>query len=402
MNITPDEIMDFIFGKSIQIALLIVLALPYGALAQQHVPTTCEAKAPTLFNGDSDTKFTVTGTVVSFTISAKNPLFDALVGIYGNEERRVIYNKWGCTEELFISAKTGEVVKRIDIVRGLPTACVANVGPILQRGDDSGIKGSVAGTAVSFTGSTENHSLESFFDAFSRDTTRGSVEALRETFKKGGCTEVLFISAETGETVKRIDLGSADSQVAKPAGPGVQGPFGFERGMTRAQVIALVGKDAVDSKDSQGDSLWLYTAPKPHPAFDSYLLSISPEHGLLRIVGSGKTIEVGDAGSDLKEAFDTIVKAVAQKYGKPTDTHDFCTGGAECDSERFWMMSLQDKNRVLSTVWVLDANPVNEVKAISVQAKALSINKGYVVYACEFEGWSQYVDEKRAKQNANF
>jgi hypothetical protein len=111
---------------------------------------------------------------------------------------------------------------------------------------------------------------------------------------------------------------------------------------------------------------------------------------------------VGDAGSDLKEAFDTIVKAVAQKYGKPTDTHDFCTGGAECDSERFWMMSLQDKNRVLSTVWILDANPVNEVTAISVEAKALSINKGYVVYDCEFEGWSQYVDEKRAKQNANF
>ncbi|MGD0124518.1 MAG: hypothetical protein ABSF46_04100 [Terriglobia bacterium] len=172
------------------------------------------------------------------------------------------------------------------------------------------------------------------------------------------------------------------------------GPFGFEKGMTRAQIVELVGKDAIHTDPSRDDVLWLNTAPKSHPAFASYILIISPENGLLKVVGVGKTIDVGDDGSDLREAFEETVTGVAQEYGMPKDSFDFCAGGTECDSARFWMTSLLNKNRTLSDVWDLASNPLNHVTGIEVEAKALKTNRGYVRYVCEFEGFSQYVEEK--------
>ena len=172
------------------------------------------------------------------------------------------------------------------------------------------------------------------------------------------------------------------------------GPFGFEKGMTRAQIVELVGKDALHTDHSRDDVLWLNTAPDSQPAFDGYILIISPENGLLKVVGVGKTIEVGDDGSDLKRAFDEIVKGVTQKYGMPKDRFDFCNGESDCGSVRFWMMSLMNKNRTLADVWDFTSNSLNHVTGIEVQAKALQTNRGYVRYVCEFEGFSQYIEEK--------
>jgi len=172
------------------------------------------------------------------------------------------------------------------------------------------------------------------------------------------------------------------------------GPFGFEKGMTRAQIVELMGKDAIHTDHSRDDVLWLNTAPKSHPAFAGYILIISPENGLLKVVGVGKTIAVNDEGSDLKQAFDEIVKGVTQKYGMPKNRFDFCNGGTECDSPRFWVASLLNRNRKLADVWDLASNPLDHVTGIEVEAKALKADRGYVRYVCEFQGFSQYVEEK--------
>ena len=182
---------------------------------------------------------------------------------------------------------------------------------------------------------------------------------------------------------------------------GMSGPFGFDKGMTRAQVISLVGEGAVDTVHSRGDLVWLNNAPKPHPAFDSYLLFFSPGHGLVKVMGSGRTLDVEDDGLSLREAFDEIVKAVEQEYGEPEKTNDFCTGWVECDSEQFWMMGLLHKNRVLSASWSMEVSTVRQVKYISVQANALKLDKGYLTFACEFEGWSQYLSERKTAGNSS-
>jgi hypothetical protein len=58
------------------------------------------------------------------------------------------------------------------------------------------------------------------------------------------------------------------------------------------------------------------------------------------------------------------------------------------------MMTLLNKDRTLADVWDLAGNPLNHVTGIEVEAKALKSNRGYVRYVCEFEGFSQYIEEK--------
>jgi hypothetical protein len=65
------------------------------------------------------------------------------------------------------------------------------------------------------------------------------------------------------------------------------GPFGLERGMSKDQVIRLVGLNNVadryaGGKYSGSDLLILSSVPKPHGAFVTYALTISPKDGLLR------------------------------------------------------------------------------------------------------------------------
>ena len=138
-----------------------------------------------------------------------------------------------------------------------------------------------------------------------------------------------------------------------------QGPFGFERGMTREQIVKIVGKDAVmhDPKDA-AYLLVLTTAPKPHSAFEKYILFISPAAGLLKVNAVGKTIECNAYGTDLKTSFNDVVSGVSKKYREPKilDAHT---------TELFkepdqWMMALYDKDRVLEAFWDFDT-PMNKI-----------------------------------------
>jgi hypothetical protein len=180
-----------------------------------------------------------------------------------------------------------------------------------------------------------------------------------------------------------------------------QGPFGFEKGMTREQIVQIVGKVAVvhDANDAPY-LLVLNTAPKPHSAFDQYILVISPKAGLLKVSAVGKTIECDSYGTDLKNAFEGVVSGISKKYGLPKDTLD----GSTTDlfhEPKDWMIGLRHKDRVLEDFWKFE-QPINNIRIILVEAQALTTEKGYVRVAAEFTGFSEFVDEMKAKQDENF
>jgi hypothetical protein len=104
-------------------------------------------------------------------------------------------------------------------------------------------------------------------------------------------TATLVRAAHAEEARDETPLASAhDSPKVPPtaATPANSGPFGFEHGMTREQVVTLVGRDAVKHfKGDLDDIVTLVTAPKPHPDFEEYMLMISPERGLVKILVSG-------------------------------------------------------------------------------------------------------------------
>lgn len=210
---TGNEIMDFKFGKSIQIAMLIAFAFSSAARAQ----TACEAHVAETINAapsDSDLKVAAAGAVISFTDTPRSSL-DIDVKVYGKEDIRAMYKRWGCTEMLFISAKTGEIVKRIDLRSAdskVLTSCEEHAAALQAVAskddkDSANRKVTAAGTVVSFTATPGLH-LDSDVRVY------GDKEENRAYVKSWGCTEMLFISAETGEIVKRIDLESASSRVA--------------------------------------------------------------------------------------------------------------------------------------------------------------------------------------------
>src|SRR5690242_8473129 len=81
------------------------------------------------------------------------------------------------------------------------------------------------------------------------------------------------------------------------------GPFGFERGMTLAQLSSLLGNNTLVK--SSKPYMWQTTAaPKPHPSFESYLLIISPTDGLLKVIASGLTVDTSDSGTEVRQAFE--------------------------------------------------------------------------------------------------
>ncbi|MGO9087916.1 MAG: hypothetical protein ACLP6G_04375 [Terriglobales bacterium] len=181
------------------------------------------------------------------------------------------------------------------------------------------------------------------------------------------------------------------------------GPFGFERGMTRTQILKIVGESVVDRKASRDDVLVLSTAPRPNPAFETYALFISPTQGLLKVVAFSATVQTGDTGRELQDAFAAINTAVSQKYGT-AKLYDQCDGDdTECSQPGFWMMALKDKNRSLNAFWDLRAQPAgNYVTMIEETSLFLSMHSGYVKIGFEFQGWEQYVDAVHAKQDAAY
>ncbi len=216
-----NEIMDFKFGKSIRIAMLIAFAFSSAAGAQ----TACEAHVAETINAspsDRSLKVTAAGAVISFTDTPSSSL-DIDVKVYGKEDTRAMYKRWGCTEMLFISAKTGEIVKRIDLGSAdskVLTSCeehaaILQAVPSKDSEYDANHKVTAAGTVVSFT-ATPGLYLDSDVRQY------GDKEENRAWVKSWGCTEILFISAKTGEIVKRVDLGSVDSSVEQLEEPTVE------------------------------------------------------------------------------------------------------------------------------------------------------------------------------------
>lgn len=181
--------------------------------------------------------------------------------------------------------------------------------------------------------------------------------------------------------------------------PGFAGPFGFERGMTKAQVISLVGKSAV-KEDSDG-VLELTSAPKPHPDIDDYFLMISPAKGLVKILAVGKTIESNQAGDQVRSKFKDLKQALVARYGAPAPDWDFVHTGSLFKEDRYFMMSLKEKERTLAAAWEFSSSSDGLQNAL-VEANALNIEKGYISVAYEFVGFSEYKREQKQKQDSVF
>jgi len=176
------------------------------------------------------------------------------------------------------------------------------------------------------------------------------------------------------------------------------GPFGFEKGMTRQQVIHLLGKPA----KADGDQLMFDTAPKPHAGYVLYSLNFSPKEGLLKVVAGGHFIHTDDHGTELRSAYQDAINAISKKYGEPRLAVDRCNVSSEVDcADEHWMYALNEKKRELVAFWVPEAN-ASHVSAIEVEAVPIDYSKGALEITFEFTGWEAYSKAQMEKEDQKY
>ncbi len=180
------------------------------------------------------------------------------------------------------------------------------------------------------------------------------------------------------------------------------GPFGFEYGMTKAQVLAIVGQQNV-LKD-QDFLLRVASAPKPDDRFEAYLLLISPDRGLLKIIATGKTIDTSVFGTELRVNFGAMRDSISRTYGQPTNSYDALQPDSHMDAPGAFTESLRLKKRVLACNWDVDAekrktagSEADHIIGVILETKGLRRNAGWLELTYEFEGFGQLYEDMTKK-----
>ncbi|HEV7674427.1 MAG TPA: hypothetical protein VGQ12_07850 [Candidatus Angelobacter sp.] len=183
--------------------------------------------------------------------------------------------------------------------------------------------------------------------------------------------------------------------------PCAAGPFGFEAGMTKEQVIAKVGQKAIRHVD--GDVMFLSIAPTPHPDFSEYLLMFSPQNGLVKLVAYTDHIKTNKNGDQLMEKYQAVKAAVTAKYGKPQSFNNLVEGSIWTDPQDF-TMSLVKSDRTIMSAWESGESAIlpDHIKIIALEVQALNSETGQISLGYELEGFSAYVKQKKEKQNSVF
>jgi hypothetical protein len=155
------------------------------------------------------------------------------------------------------------------------------------------------------------------------------------------------------------------------------GPFGFERGMTLAQI---------GEAKKIGPGMYQVTeVPKPHSAFESYVVQIGPTTGLCWIKGIGTTVQTGAYGTQLQAGFHEMKEKLAAIYGVAR-VNDTLNDGSIWNEPRDWMMGLVKKERRLAAIWSTDRNKTfpAEFKTVGLFANALDGEQGFLTVEYAF------------------
>jgi len=121
------------------------------------------------------------------------------------------------------------------------------------------------------------------------------------------------------------------------------GPFGLSMGIRK--------EDIVGNLEEVAPFLYLTTdVPKKHSRFESYLLQISPVHGLSMVKGIGFKISTNPYGFEIKTSFEEMKEKLVKIYGK-SETSDFLMNGSIWNESRDWLQGLVNGERYLFAKW---------------------------------------------------
>jgi hypothetical protein len=145
------------------------------------------------------------------------------------------------------------------------------------------------------------------------------------------------------------------------------GPFGLTKGMSLKQIDS----DPIEIRPY----VYVITkVPKPHSAFNEYVVQIGPKNGLCWVKGIGKVISTNSHGHSMSNAFDRLQRKLDKAYGKG-EKSDLLIGASIWDKPEDFMMSLLKKDRFLWKNWDKDKGAKLKFDLDSVDLWANAINQ---------------------------
>jgi len=179
-------------------------------------------------------------------------------------------------------------------------------------------------------------------------------------------------------------------------------PFGLCMGQSLDEIKKLTGESNV--KEVSKDFYELHTVPKPHPSFSTYIVLIDSEIGVCKVNAISDDIITSVYGTELKSQFEAIQSQLEKTYGKEKK-YDFLSAGSIWRESNDWMMGLLKKERFLSSYWTLkesdESNKViklRNINTISLQATAISQEKGYISLGYEFNNFQDCAKKIKDKE----
>jgi len=150
-------------------------------------------------------------------------------------------------------------------------------------------------------------------------------------------------------------------------------------GMTLAQVGA-------PSQELSSGKYRFDVLPRPHSAFEYYILQITSRFGLSWVKAVGSSIRTSAYGYELVSAYDAMEKRLAASYG-PSERIDFLMAGSIWDEPRDWMQAVASQERVLMTMWkgTSGATLRDSLASVALVIGAPDADEGYIAVEYAFE-----------------
>jgi hypothetical protein len=172
-----------------------------------------------------------------------------------------------------------------------------------------------------------------------------------------------------------------------------KGPFGLWMGMS-------LGEFETAPIEVAPTKYRVTTVPKPHSAFESYVLQITPMNGLAWIKAIGHTIHTSAYGIELRTAFEVMEKKLSATYGKEKKT-DILLHDSIWNEPRDWMQSILSRERFLMTEWsAANGSSLPEtLSSVALITGAIDTENGYIAIEYSFENAEEAETEIAAAED---
>lgn len=174
------------------------------------------------------------------------------------------------------------------------------------------------------------------------------------------------------------------------------GPFGFEMGMSQADLSKL---GVAKKHDSMPTTTILEKLKNGHPDIEEYWVTSTPKTGLCRVTAWTPTIKTSGYGDQLKSQYESFRTALTEKYGAGKN-YDFLRSKSIWNEAKEWTISLWKGERYLASVWNHKDLP-DHLSTIGVEAKATDQNNGLVSITYEFDNFEECMRIIKSQKNSN-